>query len=361
MFNPSRLILARKRRRYTGKGLAIKIGVSPVTISRIEKSCNEPDKGTIEAIAHELKFPVGFFLGEDVDEPRKESVSFRSLSSMSAKERDAAISAGAIAYLFSDWVTERFNLPEVDLLDLSHERDPSHAARTLRQYWGLGEKPISNIIKLLESKGVKIFSLSENTKNVDAFSCWRNDVPYIFLNTYKTPERSRFDTGHELAHLVLHKHGGPKGREAETEANRFAASFLMPESDVISRLPRISTLDQIIQAKTRWGVSAAALAYTLHKLGIISDWQHRTICIELPKRYGTTEPNGIERERSVVWEKVLRELWNERTTKADVAESLHVPTEEIENLIFGLTGIDQNIDGRLMEIANRKPVLKIVR
>jgi hypothetical protein len=45
--------------------------------------------------------------------------------------------------------------------------------------WALGEQPIS-MIKLLESKGVRVFSLAENTKTVDAFSCWRNDVPYVF-------------------------------------------------------------------------------------------------------------------------------------------------------------------------------------
>src|SRR3546814_6566541 len=53
----------------------------------------------------------------------------------------------------------------------------------------------------------------EDTKNVDAFSCWRNGQPFVFLNTFKSAERSRFDAAHELAHLVLHRHGGPQGRE----------------------------------------------------------------------------------------------------------------------------------------------------
>ena len=42
------------------------------------------------------------------------------------------------------------------------------------------------MIKLLESKGVRVFSLAENTKNVDAFSCWRNGTPYVFLNTFRS-------------------------------------------------------------------------------------------------------------------------------------------------------------------------------
>jgi Zn-dependent peptidase ImmA (M78 family) len=70
---------------------------------------------------------------------------------------------------------------------------------------------------------------------------------------------------------VLHKHGGPhQGRDAETEANNFASSFLMPQADVRSRLPFVSKLADLVVAKKRWGVSVAALAYRLHKLGILA-------------------------------------------------------------------------------------------
>lgn len=338
MFNPNRLIIARKRRRLTKKELAERIDVTPLTITRIEKGENEPEPSTLNAFIKELNFPKEFFLGDDMDEPTKESVSFRSLTSMTAKERDAALAAGSLAYLASDWVSERFNLPEVDLIHLGYEREPDVAARTLRQYWGLGEKPISNVIKLLESKGVRVFSLSENTKNVDAFSCWRDGIPYIFLNTFKTSEHSRFDALHELAHLVLHKHGEAKGREAEIEANKFASFFLMPTTDVVSRVSPITALRQLIRLKKRWGVSVSALAYRLHKMDFLSDWQYRIFCIQINRDYGKSEPEGLDCEKSVVWEKVFRELWNDRTTKNDMANQLCIPVDEIENLVFGLVG-----------------------
>ena len=57
------------------------------------------------------------------------------------------------------------------------------AARSLRERWALGERPISNIVHLLEAKGIRIFTLVESTKNVDAFSLWRSQRPFIFLNT----------------------------------------------------------------------------------------------------------------------------------------------------------------------------------
>jgi Zn-dependent peptidase ImmA (M78 family)/DNA-binding XRE family transcriptional regulator len=340
MFNPQRLSLARKRRRLSSKGLAELIGMSPVTVTRLEKANNEPVPETVDLIAKKLGFPREFFFGGDIDDLDNESASFRSLTSMTARERDAALASGSFAYLLTDYVASKFNLPESKLIDLSHERDPAAAARTVRQVWALGEQPISSMIKLLESKGVRVFSLAENTKNVDAFSCWRNNIPYVFLNTFKSAERSRLDAAHELGHLTLHKHGGPRqGRNAEIEANNFASSFLMPKADVVSRLPVVGRLDQLIAAKKRWGVSTAALAYRLHKLGLLSDWQYRVFCIQINQRgFRTEEPNALPREESVVWKKVFTELWSERISKNQVAADLHLPSDELENLVFGLTG-----------------------
>ncbi len=358
-FNPRRLVIARKRRRLTAKALADKIGVSPVTISRLENGSNPPEEHTLRLISEALGFPSAFFFQDDLDEMRSEAASFRSLTSMSAKERDSALASGAFAFLFSDWVCGRFNLPASGLIDLSAHTDPENAAYILRQEWGLGQQPIPNMIKLLESKGVRVFSLAENTRTVDAFSCWRDDTPYVFLNTFKSAEHSRFDAAHELGHLVLHKHGGPgqarecdtevepdgsvfavnDDREAEREANRFASAFLMPADDVVSRVRGITSVDQLVTAKSRWGVSVAALAYRLHKLRKLTDWQYRTFCIQMNQRgYRTQEPAGIEHEKSIVWQKVLGSLWSEKASRDHVADELHIPVEELDNLLFGLTG-----------------------
>ncbi|MBB3144958.1 Zn-dependent peptidase ImmA (M78 family)/DNA-binding XRE family transcriptional regulator [Phyllobacterium trifolii] len=337
MFNIERLEQARKRRRYTAKILAEKSGVAPVTLSRVINGKQTPDEQTITRLIKALDFPVEFFDQDTVDEIDVSAASFRSLTAMTARERDAALSAGSLAYEVADWLNDRYQLPVPDLIDLSHERSPSSAARTLRQHWTIGEKPIGNMIKLLESKGIRVFSLAESTKNVDAFSVWRNDEPYIFLNTFKTAERSRFDAAHELGHLVLHKHGGPNQRSAEIEANEFAGAFLMPSADVRSRLPYTRSLDQIIAAKVRWGVSAAALCYSLHKMGLITEWQYRTFCIQLNQRYRNLEPNGMEKEKSAIWQMVLNDLWSQGQTRTKIARDLSLPDDELENLIFGLT------------------------
>lgn len=338
MFNPKRLSLARKRRGLNGKGLAERSGLSVVTISRVENGEN-PDAETIERLAHALGYPKDFFEGDDPEELDTSAVSFRSLTKMTARERDASISAGLLGVELGEWVEREFSLPKPNLIDLSYETDMEVAARTLREYWALGEKPIGNMIGLLEVNGVRVFSLSEETASVDAFSFWRGETPYVFLNTYKSAEHSIFDAAHELGHLVVHRHAGAQRSPiAEREANAFASAFLMPVADVRARMPKFITVDVIIKAKRRWRVSAMAMAYRLHTLGFLTDWRYKSACIELGRRgYRSGEPDGIERETSTVWKKVLTQLWAERTTKEEIAKQLNLPTDEIESLIWGLT------------------------
>lgn len=121
-------------------------------------------------------------------------------------------------------------------------------------------------------------------------------------------------------------------------------------------MPFVARLDELIAAKKRWGVSTAALAYRLHKLGILSDWQYRTFCIQITQRgFRTEEPNGLPREESVVWKKVFTELWGDRISRNQVATELHLPPDELENSVFGLTG-----DVEPPERAKGRPNLKAV-
>lgn len=338
MFNPSRLSLARRRRKLTKKALAELLGCDQKTIIRYESGEAEPPEESLNALSNALNFPVAFFSGIDIDEPQPEAASFRSMSTMSARERDAALAAGAFSFIFNDWVDAQFHLPKHALIDCKDCADPEAAARVLREEWGLGDRPIKNMVHLLEARGVRVFSLAENTKTVDAFSMWRKETPYVFLNTFKTAERSRFDAAHELGHLVLHKHGGPEGgRVVEDEANQFASAFLMPEGDLKARLPRVNAVNQIVEAKKRWRVSVAALNYRLHRLGITTDWQYRNFAIQISQNYRQSEPYSVERETSVVWDKVLQMLRADGVTKHTISNALALPVVEFDNLLFRLT------------------------
>jgi Zn-dependent peptidase ImmA (M78 family) len=289
-----------------------------------------------------LRFPLPFFFGDDFDEIAPDSVSFRSMSKMTAGQRDAALGAGAIALALNEWLSSRFDLPPAVIPDLSQEPQPEAAADTLRRHWGLGELPVKNMVHQLEAKGIRVFSMAIDTAQLDAFSMWHADTPFVFLNTRKSCEHSRFDAAHELGHLVLHRHAGAKGQEAEREANAFASAFLMPRSSVLANAPHMATVNQLIRHKAYWTVSVAALAYRLHDVGLVSDWHYRMLCIEIAKRgYRKKEPNEAQRETSQILTKVFAALRQDGITKADIAAALTVYAEELEQLVFGLalTGI----------------------
>jgi Zn-dependent peptidase ImmA (M78 family)/DNA-binding XRE family transcriptional regulator len=339
MFTPSRLTLARNRRGFTKKKLAELIDVTTRSVSAFEAGDLDPESGTVGRIARALDFPASFFEAEDLGEMSVDAVSFRSLSKLEAAQRHAALAAGTIAFALDDWISDRFKLPGPRVPKIGPGVEPETAAEVVRAEWNLGEKPIPNLIHLLEVRGVHVYSITQECRELDAYSLWRGEKPFIFLNTQKSGEHSRFDAAHELGHLVLHwHHGVPRGREAEQEAHRFAAAFLMSPASVLAKAPRKPSLQQLVLAKRRWKVSVAALTHRLHQLGAITDWHYRMLWIEIGDRgYRTDEPEPrIDRETSQVLNKVFTALRKEGYTKADVARELHLEQEDLDALIFGL-------------------------
>lgn len=361
LFNPSRLTLARKRRGLTMTKLAAAIGVEPRSVSAYEKGEFGPEDDRLAALAMALRFPEAFFFGEDLDEPTPDIASFRALSKMTAGQRDTALGAGAIALMLNEWIEARFELPTPELPDLSREDSPEAAAHALRQLWTLGELPIKNVVHLLESKGVRVFSLSVDALEVDAFSMWRQSTPFVFLNTKKSAEHSRFDAAHELGHLVLHRHGSPQGREAEQQANSFASALLMPRASVLANAPRMASIDHLVKLKKLWGVSVAAMTYRLHTVGVLSDWHYQSLYIELSSRgYRSKEPDEGQRETSQMLHKVFMALRDESVSKGDIASDLCVPVEELDQLVFGLALTGLSGGGAGGKAGRKAPQLRVV-
>ena len=157
MFNPARLSLARITRRLTAKALADKAGLVPDTISRLENGLHPPDAATVARLAASLEFPASFFERDDPCDIDTGAVSFRSFSKMSARERDAAVSAGSLGLELCAWVEERFTLPNPDLLDLSYEQNPDIAASSVHQYWDLGKSRLGTFSLYLKRRGSVYF------------------------------------------------------------------------------------------------------------------------------------------------------------------------------------------------------------
>lgn len=317
--------------------VAERVGISAQSISNYENGRQVPSPQVLDSLAEALKFPVPFFHALDFEPLTAEDVSFRSRSKLPARKRDVALSLSRFAVEFHDWMSARYHLPDADLPSLN-KPDPETAAGIVRARWSLGSAPVGNTVHLLESQGVRVFSLAPGFSDIDAFSFYYENVPFVFLNTMKTAERGRFDAAHELGHLVMHGQGRDLTTvRAEQEANEFASAFLMPRESVTAHMPASPLVDQIVLGKKIWNVAAMALTYRLHDIGMLSDWNYRTTCMELGRRgYRTDEPDGIQRESSQLLTKVFTSLRNKGVPISDVARELSITVEDLNSYVFGL-------------------------
>lgn len=329
--------MARRRRAMSKRELAAAADVSERSLTAWEAGDTTPTPQMLERVAKALGFPVSFFERAEPELLAETGVSFRSLSKLAAGDRARALAGGELALELNAWLEQTFELPAPSVPDLRGNRDSEAAAIALRQQWGLGDKPIAHMVRLLEAKGVRVFSLAEDCHEVDAFSFWRGTRPFVFLNTLKSAERSRFDAAHELGHLVLHRHGQALGREAEQQADAFASAFLMPASSVRAFAPRIPTIPRLIEAKKIWNVALSALVHRMHQLRMVSEWQYRSLFIELQKLgMRKQEPEPSAREMSQVLDKVLQNVRATGSSKQELARALGWPVREINALTFGL-------------------------
>ena len=253
-FNGTRLEVARSRQGLLKKELAIRCGVSVQTVSNWERGMTQPSDDDTARLAAETGYEPDWFFKGDIEIPPEGAVTFRARTRLSARKKHSARAAAAMAAELADWLESRYELPAVDLPDLtSHPHDPSLVARVVRQDWALGDKPIPNMIHLLESRGVLVFSLAQDVRELDAFSFWHNGRPIVLLNTMKSAERSRMDAAHELLHLACHRDKTDKKEEAE--ADSFAGTFLMPKVDVFLHIPRFVSVEPSDRAKAQMASS----------------------------------------------------------------------------------------------------------
>jgi Zn-dependent peptidase ImmA (M78 family) len=317
------------------------VDVSPRTVARWETGDVVPLPENLTELSERMDVPIPFFFARDLDFVSVKAISFRALSKMTARQRDSATAAGAIAIELAAWIGDRFRLPAADLPTLEGY-EPERAAAVVRERWGVGQLPIGNLVHLLEAHGVRIFSLPADVASVDAYSFRLDDMPYMFLNTTKTGERRRFDAAHELGHLVLHCGDEvPHGKAAEAEAQMFASCVLMPRQSVLAAGLHQASVDRILKAKTHWGVAAMALTHRLSELGLLTEWGYRDACVRLTQmKYRRAEPyRPIVPEVSQVLAKVFKSLRSQGISPAQVAQQLYISQTELDQYVFGLVPV----------------------
>ncbi len=278
----SNLCRLRVSKGLTQEKLADSAGLSRVGYRNIESGQSLPRVDTLQALAAALDVRV-----QQIVTPvaQLKQVRFRALKKLTTREQILASVAG--------WLKD-FNELE-DLLDARTgskvpgqvPSDPVAAANSVRRAFGIGsEEPVRDICGLLESKGIKLFSLVLASPSFFGLSVGPEDGgPAIVVNTWEriSVERWIFTAAHELGHLVLHPGDYDvaeltEERGREQEANLFAAHFLMPDRSFRkewSETAGMAFVERVLKVKRIFRVSYKTVLYRLQQEvgGDVNVWQ----------------------------------------------------------------------------------------
>lgn len=345
LFDKRRLTLARQYNELTKTELARRTGLSPAAIGQYESGKTQPGSDAIARLRWELKFPTSFFEKGRPSYPLDRSnAHFRSVTSSNKRKKDKLLAKAELLAELVHALDRHVSIPSVDMPSVVLEDESTEsleqAADGVREYWGLGQGPISNVVRLLEKKGCVIIDVDHEDSKVDAFSTVIAERPLIFLNYQKSHSvgRQRLNVAHELAHILLHPELEPGSRLIERQAYRFAAAFLMPREAILHELPTRVHWPTLLNLKTRWRCSLKALLKRTHDLGKISGDQYKRGLIKYNQnKWNDGEPGDEELgkfEQPLIISKSLELLERKRGIgKEELANTLKIDQELLQTLV----------------------------
>jgi len=349
-FVGAKLAEARQARGITSrKALADLMRRAPSTVQRWEEGESFPEPQALSELSTLLSLPEDFFLT-----PRPGGAGpsfFRSFAG--ALKGDRLVQQVRLAWLEDvTAVAEHYAyLPEVNVPDLLagrsfkslREEDLEEIAQQAREHWGLGLRPVTDMITFLEGVGVIVASEQMDTDRLDGLSRWGADGrPYILLaNDKQSFARRQFDAAHELGHIVLHRavteaEFEENFKTIEEQAHNFASAFLLPASQYSVEIDT-GAIWELERLKARWRVSIKAQIMRLQRLGILDrEAATRLYKIYSAKGYSSKgEPydDTWPLQRPSLLADVFRALVDEgQVTKEALRQDLPLVPHDVESL-----------------------------
>lgn len=289
---------AREARELTATALSDLIGVSKAAVSQYERGKQTPRPEVMERICSTLNLPRAFF--STTRTVPEAPIFYRSMASATKRARKRAERRYGWCRALADYLEALVEAPPVDfpalhegpLTTLSME-DVEALAEELRGHWSMGTGPITNMTWLLETKGAIVSKWDLGAAQLDAFSQWPLGTrrPFVVLGNAKdTCARIRFNVGHELGHLVLHRHAVTTAlkentdyKQMEAQAHRFAAAFCLPAAGFAQDFTA-PTLEAFVALKRKWKLSIGMMIKRAEDLNYISPRKARRLWVSYGKR-----------------------------------------------------------------------------
>lgn len=307
--NPEMLTLAREARGMLQRELASASGLSQPYLSQILNGQVPFTEPLVEKFSKILDFPESFFyLTEPIYGYGSSCLYHRKRASLTMTDYRRLLAHLNIVRinltkLIADVDISAVNsIPRMDIEDYG---SPALVAKMVRQMWGIPPGPINNLVAVVEAAGGLVVEMPFGTKKLDAISQWPPGIPPIFfLNSEAENDRKRFTLAHEIGHLILHTE---PTAQLETEADEFAAEFLMPGAEIGSQLRPPLSLDKLGDLKRYWKVSMAAIIRRARDLGRLSEDQYRRLVTKMSAMgFRRVEPFPLPAEHPQMVASILR-------------------------------------------------------
>lgn len=336
--------------------LAEEIGVTRASISAYEKGKKSPSPEVMGDLCKCLSMPLEFFVKDSIQKINSNKpIFYRSHKASLKLARESAEAKKHFLSLIVDYLEEFINFPPVNIPKFDVPFDPvalsdldiKNLARKTRQYWGLSQGPISDIVCLLENKGIIVGVFSFECTGLEALSQQIESQNIIVINSDKgTAVRHRFDAAHELGHIILHRNVSRETMEdkevydlMEEQAHAFSREFIFPSEAFLTEARRF-TLNEFIKLKARWKMSIASQIKHAESLKVISTPQVRNLQ-RVVGRNGWRKFEPLDDELPHEKPRLIREafemlLKNGIQTADDIFDRLPIDFSELED-ITGLT------------------------
>jgi Zn-dependent peptidase ImmA (M78 family)/transcriptional regulator with XRE-family HTH domain len=287
-FNPEMLILARESRGLNQTQLAELVSVKQGTISKVESGALIPSPDIVEKFSEKLNYPIALFFQSDRVYGFNSTIFFhrkrQALSDKLLRKLHAHVN------LIRMRVARLLRSTDISTNCRFHRIDPSEyknsvetVAQLVRSTWLIPPGPVRNVMASIEDAGGIVCTMDFQTRQIDAISEWVQPFPPIFVvnsSSEMTGDRLRLTLAHEIGHAIMHQFPSPN---METEANAFAAEFLMPAREIKPSLYEL-TFAKLMDLKSYWKVSMAALVQRAADLKTISGDQKKYMFINLGRR-----------------------------------------------------------------------------
>lgn len=183
--------------------------------------------------------------------------------------------------------------------------DVLQGASILRQAWGMGTAAITNVMNLLESKGVIIANIDASDAFTSLHAILNDSIPVIAINSNLNAESFRFAALKELAHAILCFDESIDNKKKEHFCSVFANEILLPHDvffSVVGGKRNGIALMELKYLQNEYGISVDALMAKAKYLGVISSNHYSDYCKNLGSA-SFTKKSGLD---SIAEEKVTK-------------------------------------------------------